>query len=297
MEQLLACPLCNNTELKPYGISADDFQTRSGSYSMCVCEGCGLIFTNPRPKEEDVWKFYQSSAYISHTRVGQSLKDRLYFAAQRYMLQKKFRLIQSLGLPSLRLLDYGCGAGAFLHHLYQKGIDVVGFEPNTNAASLARSKGAPVYGTLTELEQNQPRVFDVITLWHVLEHSYSPQETINYIHNRLRPGGWAVIALPMADSFDSSFYKGNWAAYDLPRHLLHFKPSTLIRAFQEQGFQMVQSQGMPLDAFYIAWLSESHMGTFAGFLRAFMVAALSNAYALVGTKSWSSQIFIFQKIH
>ena len=296
MEHLQACPLCNNEKLKPYGISSEDFLTGSGRYLLCECEGCNLIFTNPRPKEADVWRFYQSSAYISHASVGQSLKDRLYFAAQRYMLQKKFRLIQSMGLPSLRVLDYGCGAGAFLNHLYIKGIDAVGFEPNINAACLARSKGAPVYSTIGELDQNQPLDFDVITLWHVLEHSSSPQDLIRYIHNRLRPGGWAVIALPMVDSFDSSFYKEYWAAYDLPRHLLHFKPPTLIRAFREQGFQVKQSKGMPLDAFYIAWLSESNMGRFAGFLRAFMVAALSNAYALAGRKSWSSQIFFFQKL-
>ena len=85
--------------------------------------------------------------------------------------------------------------------------------------------------TPDQIKQYDKDCFDVITLWHVLEHIHDLDETIAKLITLLKDDGVMVVAIPIIDSWDAQKYKENWAALDVPRHLYHFTQSTIEKLF------------------------------------------------------------------
>ena len=295
MEFLVQCPLCGAGEEPSHFLECADYLMGSGSYSMVKCKLCHHVYTNPRPFENDLGVFYQSQEYISHKEKGSSFRERIYFRVQAYMLKRKARLINTLKLPKPKLLDVGCGAGAFLSQMKNHDLQIVGIEPNATARLKAQKKDMHVIENQNHIPTNEESSFGIITLWHVLEHQADFMQSLQLYHRLLAPGGWLVIAVPLYLGFDAWFYGKYWAAYDLPRHLHHFSPKTLKLATQNCGFEFRGSFGMFFDAFYVAMLSENNKGKRLGAFRAIWVAAWSNLLAALKLRPWSSQIMVFQK--
>lgn len=295
MEYLHHCPLCGAGEGVAPFLNCPDHMLGSGQYSMVQCGSCGLVYTNPRPKEEDLPAYYQSDQYVSHTEHQNSLRERLYFRVQSYMLRHKLLLIKKLHAKGRLLLDVGCGAGAFGSYMQDSGYQVVGIEPQPLGREKARKKGIQVFEDQEEMHKKVTESFDFISLWHVLEHQPMFMESLEQYHHLLNDKGYLIIAVPQFLSFDAGHYKTHWAAYDLPRHLTHFSEKTLQQAATQKGFQLVKKKGMPFDAYYVSILSENYKGNSLAFIRGAMVGLWSNILALLNIKPWSSQIFIFQK--
>src|SRR5674476_1561989 len=110
--------------------------------------------------------------------------------------------------------------------------------------------------------------FDCITLWHVLEHFHDPFKYISEIYRLLKPGAVCVVALPNSSSYDSTYYKQFWAAWDVPRHLWHFQPSTFRVLSEKSGFTLGNIKTLPLDVFYISLLSERYKSSSMAFFKA-----------------------------
>ncbi len=205
------------------------------------------------------------------------------------------------------LLDYGCGTGEFVLHASKNGYAAAGYEPDHNAREMADKKGVRVFSSWEDLETHGGS-FDVITLWHVLEHIPNLQEVLQNLQDKLRKGGLMVIAVPMASSYDAQHYKEAWAAWDLPRHLYHFTPETLHRMLEVTDLQHVATYPMPFDAWYVALLSEQHKRRLAHLrqnragrttpcqlLKAARTAIISNYRARKRKSPWSSQAFVWRK--
>lgn len=295
MEFLYQCPLCEAGEEPTHFLECDDYLMGSGSYSLVKCKNCHHVYTNPRPLEKDLGSFYQSQEYISHKEKGNSFSEKIYFLVQAFMLQRKARLIIKLKLPNQKLLDVGCGAGAFLSQMKNTDYQVVGIEPNAAARLKAQKKGLHLFENQFHIPKNEENSFGIITLWHVLEHHADFMQSLQLYHRLLATGGWLVIAVPLYMSFDASFYGKYWAALDPPRHLHHFSSKTLRLATQRCGFELHGATPMFFDAFYVSMLSEKFRGTSLGAFRAFGVAAWSNLLACLKLRPWSSQIFVFRK--
>jgi hypothetical protein len=110
--------------------------------------------------------------------------------------------------------------------------------------------------------------------------------------------GFLFVAVPIRDSFDATFYKAYWAAYDLPRHLHHFSRNTLVGLAEANGFVLVGRNTLTFDSFYVSLLSESYMQSlprWLGHIRAFTIGLLSNTLALIGNRPASSELFVFKK--
>lgn len=296
MEYLKHCPLCGSEEQAVHYLSCPDHMLGNGLFSMVRCKVCDLVYTNPRPHEKNLGAYYQSQEYISHTEQKRNLPEKIYYRVQSYMLSRKARLINRLEINSKRLMDVGCGTGAFAKHMQDAGYQVVAIEPQTSAREKARQKGLQVFDNQKETLGLHKESLDVITLWHVLEHQARFMDSLKQYQQLLAPGGWLIIAVPQHQSFDAGFYKEFWAAYDLPRHLLHFSEHTLKAAASKSGFELVDKKGMPFDAFYVSLLSEKYKGGFLGVLRALLVGFWSNLLASLNIKPWSSQIFVFRKV-
>ena len=235
--------------------------------------------------------YYESPDYISHRSKPDSLISLLYVLVRGIMLNYKYGLLKNHLQPKSRLLDIGCGTGAFLAFMKKKGFEVCGVESNAKARSICLEKNIEVKPTEKELMSNS---FDTVSLWHVLEHLSNPEKKITACRNLLKGEGFLVIAVPNFESHDCNHYQKDWAALDVPRHLWHFTPKGLIKMVNELGFDLIQKRALALDVFYICYLSEKHKGNSLAFLRGILKGAFFSLKSLF-TGKHSSWAYVFRK--
>jgi 2-polyprenyl-3-methyl-5-hydroxy-6-metoxy-1,4-benzoquinol methylase len=192
------------------------------------------------------------------------------------------------------LLDYGCGTGQFLKKCVDNGWKIDGIEPSPVARQEAtRITGATIS---SNIEKNQPNTYDIITLWHVLEHIADLNPTIDILRHALKEDGKLIFAVPNPNSWDANHYKNFWAAYDVPRHLWHFSKTNMALLLKKHDLRIKSYVPMKLDSFYISLLSEKHQSPTSNFrfLRAFHNGLKSNLKA-IKTREYSSLTYIITK--
>jgi 2-polyprenyl-3-methyl-5-hydroxy-6-metoxy-1,4-benzoquinol methylase len=216
----------------------------------------------------------------------------LYKVARGFTLDRKYRLVSKY-CKGNKLLDLGCGTGAFLNHAKYKGLDVLGVEPDKGARAFAIEKYGLSVCDETMLSELEASSFGAITLWHVLEHVPNLDERLVQLKQLLHPQGRIFIAVPNPNSFDAQHYQTHWAAYDVPRHLWHFTPITMRKLLEKNGLHLHDVLPMKLDAFYISLLSERYKHGRERYFSAFWNGVKSNLKA--GKHAWSSQIYVIGK--
>ncbi|NND94803.1 MAG: class I SAM-dependent methyltransferase [Flavobacteriales bacterium] len=284
------CPVCGNNSFTKTRELVDYFLSKE-RFGIIQCRTCGVLKTEPAPDAEHIGAYYESDEYLSHGDKQKGIFAFLYRLAKGYNLGWKGRLLKNL-YPSTSFLDYGCGTGDLLSHCLELGFDVRGVEPNKSAKTqLSPLIQDKVVSPADELNSN--RKYDVISLWHVLEHIPDPKEIIFELKKKLNVGGHLVIALPNNASADALHYGKHWAAWDVPRHLWHYRPEQIISMMTTQGFSHSESHPMWLDAYYVCLLSERYKKGNA--LSALFWATISNFKALFNKKErCSSQVYVFQ---
>ena len=244
------------------------------------------------PPKINLEAYYESKNYISHQEKRQDFISQIYFIVQKWMLVFKAGIIRKY-LKTGKLLDFGGGTGAFAAYLNQKKeYQTALIEPNDIARALAIKKGVNSYKSAHKLPKRE--CFNLITLWHVLEHLEAPEETLKELSKRLEDQGKLIVALPNFDSFDAQYYEAQWAALDVPRHLWHFTPKGIIQLLESLNFTFKARHPLWFDAFYIAYLSEKYSKKNLPFVRGMLIGLISNIKALFNG-SHSSLIFIFEK--
>jgi len=289
-EEVMACPICKGTHFQN-SITCTDHTASGEMFHVKHCADCGLGITSPRPALPDAARYYASDNYISHTSSSRGFIDSIYLIIRRLTNAWKFRLVSGYfhGHP---LLDYGCGTGSFLSVVNQK-QKAFGVEPSEARQKINSS--IPVVATLEELHV---RKFDVITLWHVLEHVYALRETLRSLKEMLTADGAIFLAVPNHESPDALHYKSHWAAYDVPRHLWHFSRKSMAMFLQQEGLRIVNIIPMKLDAYYVSLLSEQHASPRSpGMIRVMraMWRGLRSNLAARKEANHSSLIFVVQK--
>ena len=225
-ERLLKCPLCKSGNILNHQLVKDHAVSKK-EFTLCRCGDCSLLFTNPRPTEEEIGPYYDFKEYYSHEDQVQSFTQWLYQKVRKSSIQRKVGLIESLAKNGT-LLDYGCGTGEFLQEAKRQHWKVRGIEPSEKARTQAIAKlPTEVLGTLDELPELE--AYDVITLFHVLEHIHSLRKTVKRLVNRLKSNSYIVIAVPNPESADAKHYGSDWAGYDVPRHLYHFSQKSMVQ--------------------------------------------------------------------
>ena len=291
---LQKCPICKGTTFQDQ-IKCKDHTTSKETFTIASCTTCGLLATTPRPSGEHLHQYYLSPEYVSHTGGSKSAIDRLYIFARKKTLRWKYKLISKIKEPGL-LLDYGCGTGEFLNAMKQAGWQVWGVEPSP----LPRSKATEllmtpltVASSLAKLPNGQ---YDVITMWHVLEHIEKIESTLQDVQHLLKQDGVIFVAVPNHESHDAKHYREHWAGYDVPRHLWHFSKPAIQRLFQNHGLELQQIIPMKLDAYYVSLLSENYQhpkSKISSSIRACYHGFLSNLKAKQNS-NYSSLIYVFQ---
>ncbi len=274
-------------------LTCKDHTVSGEEFKLVWNEENDILITQPQPSAEDLPKYYQSEDYISHTDSTKKLSDKLYQGVKNLMLQKKVKLIESLVNSSNKsLLDVGAGTGDFLKTAKQKNWKVRGVEPNAQARNLAQQKEINLVEEISLVDSSEK--FEVITLWHVLEHIPDLEIQIEKFYSLLNENGYLIIAVPNFKSYDANYYKEFWAAYDVPRHLWHFSKEGIERLMKNHHFQLQKTLPLIFDSYYVSLLSEKYKTGKSNFIKAFQVGLKSNLQAK-STNEYSSHIYVFKK--
>ncbi len=266
-----------------------DHSVTGEAFTLLLDEDMEMLRTEPIPPNVD--RYYESDAYISHTDAQASIIEKLYQIVKRRNLQGKVKLITRNNKTGKRLLDFGAGTGDFLVTAKEKGWEIEGVEPSPIAQENARKKGLRLCGSVKELQNKK---FDVITLWHVLEHVPNLEEQIGELEGLLANDGTLIVAVPNFRSYDAKRYGTFWAAYDVPRHVWHFSRNAIPKLFQKVNLEVVATRPMFFDSFYVSLLSEKYKTGQNRYLSAFWNGLKSNLKAS-RTKEYSSVIYILRR--
>jgi 2-polyprenyl-3-methyl-5-hydroxy-6-metoxy-1,4-benzoquinol methylase len=274
--------------MEPY-LKTKDYFYSNEEFNLLFDTENQMLITSPLPTNLE--SYYQSESYISHSDQSKSLIDKLYVLIKNYSLKRKVKLLTSLIPKKGTLLDIGAGTGDFLLAAQKDKWCATGVEPNALARSNANVKGITLYDNLDSLPK--PR-FDIITLWHVLEHLPNLNDQITHITSLLKRGGFLILAVPNYNSYDALYYKQHWAAYDVPRHLWHFSKKSIVKLLHPHDLDLVKTKPMLFDSFYVSLLSEKYKYGKYKYISAFFRGFISNMKGL-SSKEYSSHIYILKK--
>jgi SAM-dependent methyltransferase len=277
-------------QLKDYAISGESFELKYN-------QELDLYETLPKPAPEKLPQYYESDDYISHSDGTNSFIERLYQIVKGITLRQKLKTISRFHNKGL-VLDIGCGTGDFLYHTQKGGYKVVGVEPNEKARTKAWNKlgfDVKIFEGLKEVySEFDTKSFDVITLWHVLEHVPDYNEYLQQIGKLLKDDGLLIIAVPNFKSYDAQYYQNYWAAYDVPRHLWHFSEKSINSIVKKHNMKVRHIKPMLFDAFYVSMLSEKYKTGDSRIIKAIFIGLLSNIKGIF-SKQFSSHIYLIQK--
>jgi len=274
LEAVPNCPVCgaDTRELLYEGLTDRVFFCAPGKWNMYCCESCASAYLDPRPTSETIGLAYQH--YFTHVEVPDfssfgflaKLRHRLANGYRNHHYGTKDYPASILGnfvaglmpnaraiidarmrhLPKVkegkRLLDLGCGNGAFLLRARSAGWDVVGIDLDPKAVETARRQGLDV--RLGEVEVLGPSIeqFDVITLSHVIEHVHHPVKVLQACYSLLKSGGFLWIDTPNITSEGHRLFGANWRGLEPPRHLVLFSSESMCNALIKLGFADVKTQ-------------------------------------------------------
>jgi 2-polyprenyl-3-methyl-5-hydroxy-6-metoxy-1,4-benzoquinol methylase len=286
------CPVCGSKDINNFIICKDHFLTGE-SFAINECAQCTFRFTNPRPVDSELEKYYDSNEYVSHNTSPSNLVDFIYRIVRLYTTKQKLKLVDSLSNRAT-LLDIGCGTGEFLQVCKQNSWNVQGIEKNDRARQYAEKiLGQKIEKKIYDLKKDGE--FQIITLWHVLEHLPELHDVMSHLKKLLSAKGHLIVAVPNHQSYDAKKYEAYWAAYDVPRHLSHFSQKSFKTLARLHDLKIKNILPMKFDAYYISMLSEKYKNNRQKFVKPIITGFKSNRYAKKNNNEYSSLIFILKK--
>ena len=217
--------------VKDHAVSGESFELHENSQY-------GYLETTPQPNDDVLGDYYNSVDYISHTDSSRNFFEKCYQFVRKIALRKKITLINSLPLEGRCILDIGCGTGDFLQLANKHNWRINGVEPNIDARAIANKKTNNAVHHIAQLDYYSAQCFDVITLWHVLEHVPDLNSYISRLHKLLKDNGRLIVAVPNYKSYDAFYYKSFWAGFDVPRHLWHFDQNSMSNLFNKNNMHL-----------------------------------------------------------
>ncbi|MGA1978273.1 MAG: class I SAM-dependent methyltransferase [Bacteroidales bacterium] len=289
------CPLCDSANTGIF-LRTSDYFLSGESFELWKCSQCGFVFTYDPPDESNIGHYYESDDYLSHNDSAKGFFGIVYRAVRKLMLVRKTGMVRKAsGLKTGEFLDIGSGTGHFLSAMKNSGWRVRGIEINEKAREYSISEFGLQVLAGDKVKSLQSQSLNVVTLWHVLEHFNDPFSLAEEIRRIIKPGGVCLIALPNSGSFDAEHYKEFWAAYDVPRHLWHFEPSTIDLYAKKTGFKVVGTRTLPLDVFYISILSEKYKNSALPFITGVIKGLWFAMRSCINKDRCSSLIYFLQR--
>jgi len=293
-EKLEYCPLCSSGHFI-FKADIKDHALTKETFTLHECQNCSLVFTNSRPNFESSIKYYNFSTYTSHQNNSKRIIDIIYNFIRGKTLQSKLTLINKLVTQKGRILDYGTGTGHFPKLTSANGWKTEAVEPNPNA--LKNSVFSNTKKDLLDLINKEK--FNVITLFHVLEHVHQLKETLNQLTSLIEKDGFLILALPNHESYDAKIYNEFWAAFDVPRHLYHFNQKAVAHISKIYNLEIKEKIPMKYDSYYVSLLSEKYKNpnqtALIKWIKSIKNGYISNQKANKNISNSSSILYILKK--
>ncbi len=278
----------SNKPVELYLDKVQDHLVSHETFQLFYDSSWDMLLTNPIPVQ--LSDYYESDDYKPHQHNATSFFDRLYNLVRSRSYQYKYKIIKKYNSGAKSILDYGTATGEFLSFMQKKTFLVSGVEPSKKAREQAiKNLNKNIVVSIDELEES----FDVITLWHVLEHVQNLEELIQKLQEKLNKGGILLVAVPNFKSADTMHYNEYWAAYDVPRHLWHFSPNSIRQLFSKHKMSVIAQKPLFFDSFYVSLLSEKYKNGKTNYIKAFYQGLKSNLQALK-TGNYSSLIYVIK---
>jgi SAM-dependent methyltransferase len=238
------CVLCGCRDADRLFVARDRLVGRAGAFPVARCRGCGLVFLQPRPAPETLATHYPDTYYPLDEEPSTEART-----VAEGLLRRVNDWLRASGRggSTARLLDVGCGTGLFLHLAQASGMQGQGIELSASAVRYARTRyGLDVHEGTLESADLPTDAFDVVVMWHVLEHLPDPVASLQRVTRLLAPGGLLLIAVPNFASVEARVFGRRWYSLDAPRHLYQFTPESLRAVLAIAGLtpeRIVQSAG------------------------------------------------------
>ncbi len=276
---------------KNHFLTVQDHSVSKETFDLYHDTNLDMLVTSPQPSLENLGRYYESEDYISHTDNKRSLFEKAYHFVKGIALKNKLQLINREQITKGSILDIGAGTGDFLSVAKNDGWNTTGIEPSERAKAIAIGKGISFVDNTSDLVEGS---FDVITMWHVLEHVPDLDFQIKELKRLLKPTGTLVIAVPNFKSFDAKHYGAFWAAYDVPIHFWHFSKNAIKLLFEKEEIALKNVLPMKFDSFYVSLLSQKYKTGKMNYPKAFFIGLLSNFKAKHNLE-YSSHIYVLKK--
>ena len=238
--EYVKCNYCNNDDTKLLFSKKDKFGLSECDFRVVQCRICGLIYVNPRPPEEEIYKYYPDTYSWKETLTAESKITRIIRKLEkiyRYHLlnYETSKVVKVAKRKTGKLLDIGCGTGDRLDIFRRLGFDTYGVEISQSAEYARGHLGLNVkQGNL--FDANYPdSFFDIITLHNVLEHTHNPQNIIAELRRILKEDGIVVIQVPNTECTQFKLFKKRWTAVDVPRDLYYFNGRLLKKILAKEN--------------------------------------------------------------
>lgn len=230
------CPVCGAAEKQP-AFQAAEYLFRERDYAYSTCLRCGHVFVDPVPTAEELRTFYtRAAARLGeiYPSSGSSETDLTELPAE----VEKIDFLRSENILQDRgsVLDIGFGKGGFLLSMMREGWDCTGVEltEDVELPAAVDGKFRALFGG-RGLEMLDPDGYDLITLWHVLEHLESPREILRLAQKHLKADGRLIVAVPNFDGLSARLFRRRWFGAIPPWHLHLFAPRTLTLLLARSG--------------------------------------------------------------
>jgi len=293
MIKIKNCFLCENRSLNKI-FSTLDYIASKKNFDILECSKCDMRITSPFPEENELHKYYESKNYRPHKKRSYLPIDYIYNIIRKFMFFKKRKLIEkNSNLKKGKLLDIGCGTGEFAEFMKNSGWEVVCVDSSKEARNIAMERFNLKVLEVEEFFNLKNVKFDVITMWHTLEHVDKPLKYVDKVNKILNDNGKFVFAVPNYKSFDSKFFGEYWSANDVPRHLYHYSIKSVKKIVKKSNLVISNIKGLPFDAYYVSYLSSIYKKT--SLFNALLVGFISNFKAKYSNNMYSSLIYIAKK--
>jgi len=247
--ETVACYLCGCESFKPFIWGEDDLTGKPGRFTFVTCDECGLRYQNPRLTIDHI-KAYYDDEYIAHRKKSDwgVLSGFFAWVMDRHDRQKDALVSRFLLLNETKsVLDVGCAVGTFLQKMRSRyGVRATGVDFADLSANPSLSGVDFRCGLFVDQDFGEQR-FDLITMWHYLEHDYDPLRTLGRARDLLSPNGQLVIEVPRLDSTTFRLYKNRWPGLQAPQHTVLFDRARLLETVKAAGLEVVEY--LPYGAF------------------------------------------------